>query len=59
MVKPVILAVDDDSVLTRLIFPNEHERWAQEIVRREYVTVNDPRRSDHVAAQRMHGRAAL
>jgi methylated-DNA-[protein]-cysteine S-methyltransferase len=47
----MILAVDEDSVLTRLIFPNEHERWAQENVRREYITVHDPRRSDHVAAQ--------
>ena len=48
----MILAVDEDGVLIRLIFPNEHERWAHEIIRREYNAVHDAKRSDHVAANR-------
>lgn len=47
----MILAVDEDNVLVRLIFPNGHDWWAEEIVRFRYDTINDPKRSDHVAAQ--------
>jgi len=47
----MILAVDEDNVLVNLIFPNGHDRWAEEVFRHKLVTVDDPQRSDHVAAQ--------
>jgi len=47
----MILAVDENNVLVKLIFPNGHDRWAEEIVRYKYDTIYDPQRSDHVAAQ--------
>ncbi len=47
----MIVALDEDDRLTRLIFPNEHGRWAAEIAEKRYDILGDSARCDFVVAQ--------
>src|SRR4051812_18812340 len=47
----MIVAVGEDDVLTRLVFPNEHDRWAAEIAAKRHSIVANSTRCDFVIAQ--------
>ncbi len=38
----MLIAVDESGALNRLVLPNEHGRWAAEIVAKQYDMVDDP-----------------
>lgn len=40
----MIIAVNEDGAVVRLVFPNEHERWAEEAARKHYDLVPDEER---------------
>ncbi len=47
----MLVALDAQDVLIRLIFPNEFDRWAAEITRKNYTPIPDPKRCDRAVAQ--------
>ncbi len=47
----MLVALDEQDVLIRLIFPNEFDRWAAEITRKQYAPVPDTKHSDRAVAQ--------
>ncbi len=47
----MLVALDEQSVLIRLIFPNEFDRWAAEITRKKYTPIPDAGRADPVITQ--------
>lgn len=47
----MIVAVDANGVLIRLIFPNGHAYWTEEISRRHYTVAHDPGCCDRVVQQ--------
>ena len=47
----MIVAVDEDSFLSRLIFPNERDPWTDEIAQKRYDIVDGSPRCDSVIAQ--------
>jgi methylated-DNA-[protein]-cysteine S-methyltransferase len=47
----MIVAITEDDVVTRLVFPNEHERWAAEISAKKHSIIANSPRCDFVVAQ--------
>jgi len=47
----MIVAVDQDDRVVRLVFPNEHEAWNAEIARKGHEVVSDSARTDFAVAQ--------
>lgn len=47
----MLVALDDQDQLVRLIFPNGHDQWAHEIIRKQYTIIPDSSRCDPVVGQ--------
>jgi methylated-DNA-[protein]-cysteine S-methyltransferase len=47
----MLVAVNENDVLARLIFPNEHAYWDSEIVRKRYTVADDLGRCDRIVRQ--------
>ncbi len=47
----MIVAVDESDAVVRLVFPNEHHRWANEVIEMRYRTIQDSARCDFVTDQ--------
>lgn len=47
----MIIAVDDNGILARLVFPNEYQRWAREIIYKGHTTISQSKRCDVVVTQ--------
>jgi methylated-DNA-[protein]-cysteine S-methyltransferase len=46
----MLIAVDDSGKLNRLVFPNEHARWAAEIVAKQFQIADDLARTESLCA---------